>query len=170
MKKIILFITLMLIANSSFAFPFFKPRPKPSPTPVVVEKSKAPVQDAKKIIQELKSELNVAKSENAKLKNNLAEANNNVKKGFENINKLNKDIAALKEWGVVQQAEAQKFMEKYNKAVKRYHRLKWIAAIIAAAGGVLLGLRFMNLVPPPYTLLVPVGGAGIFGALVWIFL
>ena len=173
MKKIILFITLMFVANASFAFPFFKPRPKPSPTPVAVEKiekSKAPIQDAKKIVQELKSELGVAKSENAKLKNSLAEANNNVKKGFENIVKLNKDIEALKEWGVVQQAEAQKWLEKYNKAVKRYHRLKWIAAIIAAAGGVLLGLRFMNFVPPPYSVLVPIGGAGIFGALVWILL
>jgi septal ring factor EnvC (AmiA/AmiB activator) len=173
MKKIILFITLMFVANASFAFPFFKPRPKPSPTPVAVEKiekSKAPIEDAKKIVLELKSELSVAKSENAKLKNSLGEANNNVKKGFENIVKLNKDIEALKEWGVVQQAEAQKWLEKYNKAVKRYHRLKWIAAIIAAAGGVLLGLRFMNFVPPPYSVLVPIGGAGIFASLVWIFL
>jgi hypothetical protein len=47
MKKIILFITLMFLANASFAFPFFKPRPKPSPTPVAVEKSKVPIQDAK---------------------------------------------------------------------------------------------------------------------------
>lgn len=160
----------MFLANASFAFPFFKPRPKPSPTPVVVEKSKAPIQDAKKIVQELKSELNVAKSENNRLKNSLVKANTTVKESFDKIIKLNKDIDALKEWGVIQQAEASKWLEKYNKAIKRYHRLKWIAAIIAAAGGVLLGLRFMNFVPPPYSVLVPIGGAGIFASLIWIFL
>jgi hypothetical protein len=61
-------------------------------------------------------------------------------------------------------------MEKYNNAVKRYHRLKAIAALIAAAVGVLLGLQIMGFVPPPYSLLVPVGGAGLFAALVWFFL
>jgi hypothetical protein len=28
----------------------------------------------------------------------------------------------------------------------------------------------MGFVPPPYSLLVPVGGAGLFAALVWFFL
>lgn len=171
MKKILPLIILLLIASTSFGqFRLFKPKAKPSPTPVLVEKSKAPIQDAKKIVDELKQELNVAKSENAKLKSNLAEANNNLQKGSENIVKLNRDIAALKEWGVVQQAEATKWLEKYNNAVKRYHRLKWIAAIIAAAAGVLLGLQFMNLAPPPYNLLIPVGSAGLLGLLVWMFL
>lgn len=170
MKKIIFILSLMFVTNASYGFPFFKPKTKPSPTPVVEEKSKTPIQDAKKIVLELKSQLNDAKAENSKLKNSLANANDNIKKGFDDIVKLNKEIADLKEWGVIQQAEAQKFLEKYNKAVKRYHRLKLIASIIAAAGGVLLGLRFMNFVPPPYSILVPVGGASIFGALIWLFL
>ena len=171
MKKITLLITLLLLTNTGFG-QFWKPRPKPTPTPtpVVVEKAKTPIQDAKDIVKQLKSELDVAKSENGKLKNNLAEANSNVKKGFEEIVKLNKDIDTLKEWGVIQQAEAQKWLEKYNNAIKRYHRLKWIAALIAAAGGVLLGMQFMNLVPPPYNFLIPIGGAGLFGILVWLFL
>jgi septal ring factor EnvC (AmiA/AmiB activator) len=168
MKKIILFITLMLVANASFAFPFFKPRPKPSPTPVAVEKSKAPIQDAKKIVQELKSELNVAKSENNRLKNSLAKANTNVKEGFDKIIKLNKDIDALKEWGVVQQAEAAKYKTKYENAVKRYHRLKILVTILAAAAGILLGMQFMNLVPPPYNFGVPVGAAALFALLSWL--
>ncbi len=173
MKNIIA-ITILLILTSSVnaqIWPFKKkPVPSATPVPVKVERSNAPIQDAKKIVQELKAELNVAKSENVKLKNSLEKANANVKEGFVQITKLEKDIKTLKEWGVVQQAEAQKWLEKYTKAIKRYHRLKWIAAIIAAAGGVLLGLRFMSLVPPPYNLLVPIGGAGLFGTLIWIFL
>jgi hypothetical protein len=171
MKRTVTFIIFIILANTSYAqFGFFKPKPKPSPTPVVEEKSDNPIQDAKKIIQELKFELNSVKSENEKLKNNLANANSNVKKGFEDVAKLNKDIDALKQWGVIQQAEAQRWLERYNKAVKRYHKLKWIASIIAAGGGILLGLKFMGFVPPPYNILVPIGGAGLFGALVWIFL
>lgn len=173
MKNIIAITILLVLTSSVHAqiWPFKKKAtPSATPVPVKVEKSNAPIQDAKKIVQELKTELNVAKSENVKLKNSLEKANANVKEGFLQITKLEKDIKTLKEWGVIQQAEAQKWLEKYNNAVKRYHRLKWIAAIIAAAGGVLLGMRFMNLVPPPYNLLVPIGGAGLFGTLIWIFL
>ena len=170
MKKLLLIILLVLPVTSFGQF--WKPKPKatPKPTPVLVEKSKTPIQDAKQIVKELQSELKIAKDENGKLKQNLNEANTNVKNGFIQIEKLNKDISTLKEWGVVQQAEAQKWLEKYTNAIKRYHRLKWIAALIAAAGGVLLGLQIMGFVPPPYNLLVPIGGAGFFGALVWFFL
>jgi septal ring factor EnvC (AmiA/AmiB activator) len=118
----------------------------------------------------LQSELKVAKSENIKLKDSLNKSNANLKDSFAQLDKLKKDIDTLKEWGVVQQAEAQKWLEKYTNAIKRYHRLKWIAAILAAAAGVLLGLQFMNLAPPPYNLLVPIGGAGLLGTLVWVFL
>jgi hypothetical protein len=61
-------------------------------------------------------------------------------------------------------------MEKFEKAIKRYHRLKMIAALIAAAAGVFVGLQFMNLVPPPYNFGVPIGGAALFAALVWFLL
>jgi hypothetical protein len=173
MKKLLPFIILLILSGSSFG-QFWKPKPRPTPVPkpipVVVEKSKNPIQDAKQIVKELQSELKIAKNENAKLKQNLNEANTNVKNGFIQIEKLNKDITTLKEWGVVQQAEAQKWLEKYTNAIKRYHRLKLIAALIAAAGGVLLGLQFMTFVPPPYNLLVPIGGAGLFATLVWLFL
>jgi hypothetical protein len=170
MKKLLLIILLVLPVTSFGQF--WKPKPKatPKPTPVLVEKSKTPIQDAKQIVKELQSELKIAKNENAKLKQNLNEANVNVKNGFIQIEKLNKDITTLKEWGIVQQAEAQKWLEKYTNAIKRYHRLKWIAAIIAGAVGVLLGLQIMGFVPPPYNLLVPIGGAGLFSTLVWVFL
>lgn len=161
----------MLTSTGYSQFNWFKPKPKAQSTPViVVEKSKTPIQDAKQIVKELQSELRVAKSENTKLKENLGKANNNLKDSFLQIDKLKKDIDTLKEWGVVQQAEAQKWLEKYTNAIKRYHRLKWIAAIIAGAVGILLGLQIMGFVPPPYSLLVPIGGAGLFSSLVWIFL
>lgn len=174
MKKILPLLILIVLASSSFG-QFWKPKAKATPTPskttvTVVEKSKNPIQEAKVLVKELQNELTVAKTENTKLKNNITQANEKVKKGFVEITKLNEEINALKEWGVIQQAEAQKFMEKYNSAVKRYHRLKIIAAMIAAAGGVLLGLQFMNLAPPPYNLGIPVGGAALFAFLVWIFL
>ena len=171
MKKLTLLFILLAFTSTGFTqFPFFKSRPKPSPTPVLVQKSKAPIQDAKSIVKELQAELKVAKNENTKLKNNLNQAKVDLNNSFSKIDKLQKDINTLKEWGVVQQAEAQKWLKKYTDAIKRYHRLKWIAAIIAAAGGVLLGLQIMGFVPPPYNLLVPIGGAGFFGALVWFFL
>lgn len=172
MKKLISIILLLILTSTGYSqFNWFKPKPKAEPAPVtVVEKSKTPVQDAKQIVKELQAELKVAKSENVKLKDNLSKANGNLKDSFLQIDKLKKDIDALKEWGVVQQAEAQKWLEKYTNAIKRYHRLKWIAAIIAGAVGVLLGLQIMSFVPPPYSLLVPVGGAGLFATLVWVFL
>jgi len=173
MKNILPFLILITLTCSSFG-QFWKPKPKatptPQPTPTVVEKTKTPIQDAKLLVKELTSELNVAKLENSKLKTNLDQANENVKKGFLEITKLNEDIKLLKEWGVIQQAEAQKWLEKYTKAVKRYHRLKLIAALIAAAAGVLFGLQFMNLAPPPYNFGIPIGGAALFAALVWFFL
>jgi polyhydroxyalkanoate synthesis regulator phasin len=168
MKKLLLIILLVLPVTSFGQF--WKPKAKPSPTPVLVEKSKTPVQDARQIVKELQGELKVAKDENTKLKNNLSSAQNELNNSFTQIDKLKKDIDTLKEWGVVQQAEAQKWLEKYTNAIKRYHRLKWIAAIIAGAVGVLLGLQFMSFVPPPYNLLVPIGGAGLFATLVWVFL
>lgn len=172
MKKLVPIVLLLILTSTGYSqFNWFKPKPKAQPTPVaVVQKSKTPVQDAKQIVKELQSELRVAKSENAKLKGNLDKANSNLKDSFLQIDKLKKDIDALKEWGVVQQAEAQKWLEKYTNAIKRYHRLKWIAAIIAGAVGVLLGLQIMSFVPPPYSLLVPIGGAGLFATLVWVFL
>jgi hypothetical protein len=172
MKKLVPIVLLLILTSTGYSqFNWFKPKPKAQPTPVaVVQKSKTPVQDAKQIVKELQSELRVAKSENAKLKVNLDKANGNLKDSFLQIDKLKKDIDALKEWGVVQQAEAQKWLEKYTNAIKRYHRLKWIAAIIAGAVGVLLGLQIMSFVPPPYSLLVPIGGAGLFATLVWVFL
>jgi flagellar motor protein MotB len=172
MKKIVPIVLLLILTSTGYSqFNWFKPKPKAQPTPVaVVQKSKTPVQDAKQIVKELQSELRVAKSENAKLKDSLSKANGNLKDSFLQIDKLKKDIDALKEWGVVQQAEAQKWLEKYTNAIKRYHRLKWIAAIIAGAVGVLLGLQIMSFVPPPYSLLVPIGGAGLFATLVWVFL
>jgi hypothetical protein len=87
-----------------------------------------------------------------------------------NVGEVQKKADQLREWGVIQQAEAHKFIERYNNAVKRYHRLKIIAAVIASLGGVLLGVQFMALTPPPYNLFIPVVFSGVFAALVWFLL
>jgi Skp family chaperone for outer membrane proteins len=173
MKKLLTIIFILSFVSSGMAWPWNKkPVAKPEikkPVPVKVETGSS-LQQAKQVIKELNAELNAAKSENAKLKTNLENANKKVDEAKSNTAIVQKQADALKEWGIQKQQEAFKWLEKYNNAIKRYHRLKWIAAIIAAAGGVLLGLQFMNFVPPPYNLLVPIGGAGLFASLIWIFL
>lgn len=173
MKKIIPLIIFLTLTSSVFAWPFGKKntQPKPSPTPSqVVEPVKPTPSGGREILSQLKNELVSAKQENAKLKQSLDSVKSQLQIAKDETLKVQKDADILKEWGIVQQAEAQKFMEKYNAAVKRYHRLKLIAAFIAAGVGVLLGLQFMNLAPPPYNLGVPVGGAALFAALVWFLL
>lgn len=173
MKKLLTVIFILSIVSNGMAWPWDKkPTPKPEvkkPVPVKVETGSS-LQQAKQVIKELNAELKSAKSENGKLKNNLANASKKVTEAEANVVTVQKQADALKAWGIQQQQEAFKWFEKYNDTVKRYHRLKWIAALIAAAGGVLLGLQFMNFVPPPYNLLVPIGGAGLFATLVWMFL
>lgn len=173
MKKILTIIILLSLVSTGMSWPWNKKEQKvyqlKKPVAEKVER-KTNIQEAKEIIKELNSELTSAKNENAKLKNNLINANKKITEAENNVAVVQKQADALKEWGIQKQQEAFKWLEKYNEAVKRYHRLKWIAALIAAAGGVLLGLQFMAFVPPPYNLLIPIGGAGLLGTLVWIFL
>jgi hypothetical protein len=176
MKKLLPIIIILCLASSAMAWPWNKKEkkevvtPKPVATVVVQKNNKTSIQEAREIIKELNSELKSAKSENVKLKNNLANANTKVAEAVNNVSVVQKQADALKDWGVQQQQEAFKWFEKYTDTVKRYHRLKWIAALIGAAGGVLLGLQFMAFVPPPYNLLIPIGGAGLFATLIWMFL
>jgi hypothetical protein len=174
MKKIIPIFIIFSLVSTGMAWPFSKKEPKPSPTPVVVSTpsvtSKPTIQDGRQLVREIGIELKAAKEENARLKTSLEKATEQVKKAETRTIEVQRQADALKEWGILQQAEAHRFMERYNNAVKRYHRLKTIASIIAAAAGVFLGLQFMRLVPPPYNLLVPIGGAGLFASLVWFFL
>ena len=176
MKKLLPIIIILCLASSALAWPWNKKEKKevvttkPVATKVVQTNSKTSVQEAQEIIKELSSELKSAKSENARLKNNLVNANSKIAEAVNNVSVVQKQADALKDWGVEQQQEAFKWFEKYTDTVKRYHRLKWIAALIGAAGGVLLGLQFMAFIPPPYNLLVPIGGAGLFATLIWMFL
>lgn len=168
-------LAFCFIASTSHAWPFGKKKePKTQPTPVAVVKPaptpKPTISGGRELLKELSAELKSAKEENTRLKASLDKANREVTRAQSQTAEVQKAADALKEWGIIQQAEAQKFMEKYNNAVKRYHRLKAIAAVIAAAAGVFLGLQFMSLVPPPYNLGVPVGAAALFAILVWLFL
>jgi hypothetical protein len=174
MKYLLPFIIIFAITSTSQAIWPFNGKSTSKPTPVVVTKPvptpKPTISGGREIVREISVELKAAKEENTKLKASLEKATVRVKDAEAKTVEVQKSADALKEWGIIQQAEAQKFMEKYNNAVKRYHRLKLIAAIIAAAGGVLLGLQFMNFAPPPYNIGVPVGAAALFAALVWFFL
>jgi septal ring factor EnvC (AmiA/AmiB activator) len=177
MKKLtLILVALFAVIGTSNAqlFRFGKPKPTPTPVPVaeVVQKPENPtsVQQARQVIKELNAELTSAKVENEKLKTNLEDATRRVNEAELNVNEVQKKADQLREWGVIQQAEAHKFIERYNNAVKRYHRLKIIAAVIASLGGVLLGVQFMALTPPPYNLFIPVIFSGVFAALVWFLL
>ena len=178
MKPYIFLIIFFALSNLSFG-QFWKPKPKstpvPKPTPVAVVTNKVSttsLQQAKEVIKELNTELKVAKQENQKLKNNLDQANKEVKKGFEKTLEVQKNADLLKEWGVEQQNQAFEWMDKYTKTIKRYHRLKNIAAIVAGLFGAMLGMYCMRLVPPvyaAYAFALPIAGAVmVFGA-VWMF-
>jgi len=172
MKKYLPLVILLVATSTSMAWPFGKKEPKPQPTPSVVSKPtpKPTLQDGRELVKGIATELNVAKQENTKLKTSLANATAKLQQAEIKTMEVQKSADALKEWGIAQQVEAQKYFQKYTDAVKRYHRLKLIAAIIAAAGGVLLGLQFMNFAPPPYSFGIPVGAAALFASLVWFFL
>jgi len=177
MKRLtLILIMLFAVVGTSNAqlFKFGKPKPTPTPVPVaeVVQKPENPtsVQQARQVIKELNAELTSARVENEKLKLNLEDAGRRVADAEQGTLNVQKQADALREWGIIQQAEAHRFIERYNNAVKRYHRLKIIAAVIASLGGVLLGVQFMALTPPPYNLFIPVIFSGIFAALVWFLL
>jgi len=171
MKYILPLIFSLTLISTGLAWPWgSKPTPKPTPVATPQPTPKPTISGGREIVKEIGNELKSAKEENAKLKESLAAAQEKVKTAEAQTQVVQKQADDLKEWGVIQQEQAQKFMEKYNKAVKRYHRLKMIAAAIAAIVGVFIGMQFMSLAPPPYNFGVPVGAAGLFAALVWFFL
>lgn len=174
MNKNILLTLIILVTISSTSYgiwPFSKKETKPVNIPVEkVEKVKPTINQGRELVKEIGVELRSAKNENSNLKNSLNKALLKLKDAEAKTLEVQKNADDLKEWGIIQQETAQKFIEKYNNAVKRYHRLKTLAAVIAAGIGILLGLQFMNLTPPPYNLLIPLGGAGLFASIVWFLL
>jgi hypothetical protein len=176
MKKFIILITILFFAISNgmaLTWPWQKKSQlKPNNIPTQVEKKKEPatINNARQIVKALNTELQNAKAQNTKLKDNLERANAKIMSAELETRKVQEAADKLKEWGVAQQSEKFKWMEKYEKLAKKYKLLKTIAVIIAAAVGVFLGLQFMALVPPPYNLAVPIGGAGLFALLIGIFL
>jgi predicted RNase H-like nuclease (RuvC/YqgF family) len=174
MRYILTLIILVFLNTTSVAqikWPWVKkPQPKPTPTQVEVKKDPATIGNARQIIKELNSELQKAKAQNVKLKDNLSRANTKILSAELETKKVQEAADKLKDWGIAQQSEKFKWMEKHEKLSKKYKLLKTIAVIIAAAAGVFLGLQFMALIPPPYNLAVPVGGAALFALLIGIFL
>lgn len=173
MKKILPLILILTMTSTGFCWPFGKknPQPKPSPTPVV-SVTKATPSSGKNILEQLKSELIGAKKSNASLQSSLEKAKAEIEKAKEETVAAQKAADALKEWGIIQQAEAQKYFEKYTATIKRYHKLKNIAAIVAGAFGAMLGMWCMRLVPPvyaAYAFTLPIAGAILAFGAVWMF-
>lgn len=176
MKKLLTIVFILSIVSSGMAWPWDKkPEVKleaEKPKVVKVE-SGSSLQQAKQVIRELNSELQSAKSENAKLKTNLANADKKVADAEANLSTVQKQADLLKEWGIQKQNEAFQWLEKYTKAVKRYHRLKMIAAVVAGLFGAMLGMWTMRFVPPiyaAYAMALPIAGAGLAAGALWIFL
>jgi hypothetical protein len=176
MKTLLPIIILLSLTTSGFS-QFWKPKPKatptPKPTPVAVVKSnKPPIQEAKSIIQELNFELKTAKEANSELKNKLVAAENKVKAAELSTQQVQKNADALKNWGIEQQNQAFEWMEKHTATLKRYHKLKNIAAIVAGLFGAMLGMYCMRLVPPvyaAYAFALPIAGAVLAFGGVWMF-
>jgi hypothetical protein len=176
MKKLLTIVFILSLASTGMTWPWDKkPVAKPEvkkPVPAKVETGSS-LQQARQVIKELGSELNSAKSENTKLKNNLANANKKVAEAEASIATVQKQADTLKAWGIQKQNEAFEWLEKYTNAVKRYHRLKMIAAVVAGLFGAMLGMWAMRFVPPiyaAYAMALPIAGAGLAAGALWIFL
>ena len=168
MKKLLPLILLLTMASTGFSWPFGKPKPKPTPTPTQVEVPATP-KAGRGLIDQLKKDLKDALEANRKLKISLDKAKTELDTARGETVIVQKKADELQEWGIVQQADKEKFKNKYEETAAKYKRLKLIAAAIAAAVGVLIGLQFMNFAPPPYSFAVPVGAAVLFALLVWMF-
>lgn len=173
--KFLTIIIFLSLASSGYS-QFWKPKKKSTPTSVV-EVTKKPetassIKEAREIIKELNSELKVAKEKNFKLKLNLENANKKVLEANKNTETVQKNADALKNWGVEQQNQAFQWMEKHTSTLKKYHRLKNIAAIVAGLFGTMLGMYCMRLVPPiyaAYAFALPIAGAILAFGAVWMF-
>jgi len=174
MKKLIPLIIFVTLSSTSFG-QFWRSKPKPTPTPkivAVVNTNTSSLQEAKNIIKELNNELNLAKNTNASLKSKLDAANGKVKEAELNTQQVQKNADSLKAWGIEQQNQAFQWLDKYTQTVKRYHKLKNIAAIVAALFGAMLGMYCMRLVPPvyaAYAFALPIAGAILAFGGVWLF-
>lgn len=171
MKKLLPFIILLSFAATGFSWPFQKPKPSPTPkvTKVVTPVETPTISGGRNILKDLQAALKEALEANNKLSGLLKQTREEVETAKAETLIVQKKADDLLKWGLIQQAEKEKYMKKYDEALKKYHRLKLLAAIIGGAVGILIGFQFMNLAPPPYSFAVPFGAAALFAALVWIY-
>jgi TolA-binding protein len=138
---------------------------------VHADKAKAAVATAVKLapeVPELRDALKSAGSEIDLLTQQLINAQNEVvtleKNKIEEDGKVQAQTDTLNKYS---DANA-KLSQQLAAVLKKYHFLKLLASIIAAALGIFIALQFP--IPPPYNIYA-LGGAGVgAAALVWIFL
>jgi hypothetical protein len=160
------YLIIFILCLSFNAFAQTKPTTKSNTTITAL-------QEAKLIIGQLNNELLDAKKSNGNLTIKLNETSQNLQKSQKEISILEQKIKNLTDWGIKQQEEAFKWMEKHDKAIKRYHLLKNIAASVAALFGFILGLNLMRFVPPiyaAYAYALPLVGAVLAFTGIWMFL
>ena len=121
MKKLIPLLLLLTLTTTGFAWPWDRREPLPTPTPAATPPPS--IFEGRNLLKQISAELKTAKEENTKLKDSLTKASQRVVDAEAKTAIVQQQADNLKEWGNVQQAEAHKFMKKYNDAVKRYHRL-----------------------------------------------
>lgn len=172
MKKLLAYLILLsFITAPAMAWPWENWNKKPfekkqeqlQPTP------KPTINEGKQLTGQLIITLNEAKEENARLRESLVKIGKDLETAKLETQVVQKKADDLREWGTAQYTRAENLQQKLDAAIARYHRLKGIAAAIAAAIGILIGLQFMNLAPPPYNFLVPLGSAALFAGLVWTY-
>jgi septal ring factor EnvC (AmiA/AmiB activator) len=119
--------------------------------PLVTTIKSSTLQEAKVVISELDKELKSAKINNQNLQKNLENTKLELSKAEVQVSDLQKNLTLLRDWGIEQQNKAFEWMEKHNKAIKRYHFLKNVTGIIAAIYGFTFGVYLMKYVPPVYS-------------------
>lgn len=169
MKNLIVVITLSLLTS-------YAGYCQDTPAPSTLSKAKI-------VLKELTGELNQAKFDlaNTKLSLSMATkeayaAQSEVKNAQDKTEEVQK-LADIEHQNLIEKTnEAVMFSQKYDAAVKRYHFLKNIAAVIGALLGAFVGFYAIKILPveipqvAAYGFCLPILG-GILGWIgVWLFL
>lgn len=119
----------------------------------------------------LKLSLETAKADLAISNEYLAESQLAHAEAVKQIEQKQRDVDAMKDWGLGQQVRADRAEAKLSDMAERYYPLKWIIALLMA--GIVAFLAFMNsgfLINPLYRAAAAGLAASLTFAAVWVLL